>query len=190
MPAWEAFEAERPSSSNQSEFPFFMLNTREVMSDCIAAAGFLPRSFAANRGSVLTPLILAGVSQFPWELGRRARQPRLRHVKSNWHIRPSVRAAEAGARHYDNRRPWRSQRRLSAGDRNRSTLDGATLQQAPLSATVVTRDLLNDQVSRLLSDVVKNDASVGNDYVAVATTASTRFAAFLSIWPPGLRSTA
>ena len=38
-------------------------------------------------------------------------------------------------------------------------LDGATLQETPLSATEVTRDLLNDQVSRLLSDVVKNDAS-------------------------------
>jgi iron complex outermembrane receptor protein len=47
------------------------------------------------------------------------------------------------------------------------TLDGATLQQAPLSATVVTRDLLNDQVSRLLSDVVKNDASIGEDYAPV-----------------------
>jgi iron complex outermembrane receptor protein len=47
------------------------------------------------------------------------------------------------------------------------TLDGATLMETPLSATVVTRDLLNDQVSRLLSDVVKNDASVGDDYVPV-----------------------
>jgi iron complex outermembrane receptor protein len=47
------------------------------------------------------------------------------------------------------------------------TLDGAPLKEAPLSATVVTRDLLSDQVSRLLSDVVKNDASVGNDYVPV-----------------------
>jgi iron complex outermembrane receptor protein len=47
------------------------------------------------------------------------------------------------------------------------TLDGATLLETPLSATVMTRDLLNDQVSRLLSDVVKNDASVGDDYVPV-----------------------
>jgi iron complex outermembrane recepter protein len=47
------------------------------------------------------------------------------------------------------------------------TLDGATLKDTPLSATVITRDLLNDQVSRLLSDVVKNDASVGDDYVPV-----------------------
>ena len=47
------------------------------------------------------------------------------------------------------------------------TLDGATLKETPLSATVVTRDLLNDQVSRLLSDVVKNDASIGEDYAPV-----------------------
>jgi len=47
------------------------------------------------------------------------------------------------------------------------TLDGATLQQTPLSATVVTRELLNDQSARLLSDVVKNDASIGEDYAPV-----------------------
>jgi iron complex outermembrane receptor protein len=47
------------------------------------------------------------------------------------------------------------------------TLDGEALKDAPLSATVVTRDLLNDQVARLLSDVVKNDASIGDDYVPV-----------------------
>jgi iron complex outermembrane receptor protein len=47
------------------------------------------------------------------------------------------------------------------------TLDGAPLREAPLSATVVTRDLLSDQVSRVLSDVVKNDASVGEDYAPV-----------------------
>jgi iron complex outermembrane recepter protein len=46
-------------------------------------------------------------------------------------------------------------------------LGGAPLKDAPLSATVITRDLLNDQVSRLLSDVVKNDASVDDDYVPV-----------------------
>jgi iron complex outermembrane receptor protein len=47
------------------------------------------------------------------------------------------------------------------------TLDGTPLRETPLSATEVTRDLLNDQVSRLLSDVVKNDASIGDDYVPV-----------------------
>ncbi len=47
------------------------------------------------------------------------------------------------------------------------TLDGAPLMDTPLSAIVVTRDLMNDQVSRLLSDVVKSDASIGDDYVPV-----------------------
>jgi iron complex outermembrane receptor protein len=47
------------------------------------------------------------------------------------------------------------------------TLDSAELKNTPLSASVITRDLLNDQVSRLLSDVIQNDASVGDDYVPV-----------------------
>ncbi len=47
------------------------------------------------------------------------------------------------------------------------TLDGASLLETPLSATVVTRDLLSDQNARLLSDVVKNDASIGEDYAPV-----------------------
>jgi len=44
------------------------------------------------------------------------------------------------------------------------SLTGAPIENAPLSVSVVTRDLLNDQVSRLLSDVVQNDASVEDDY--------------------------
>jgi iron complex outermembrane receptor protein len=47
------------------------------------------------------------------------------------------------------------------------TLDGATLLETPLSATIVTRELLTDQGARLLSDVVKNDASIGEDYAPV-----------------------
>jgi iron complex outermembrane receptor protein len=47
------------------------------------------------------------------------------------------------------------------------SLDGATLKETPLSATVVTRQLLNDQGARVLSDVVKNDASIGEDYAPV-----------------------
>ncbi len=46
-------------------------------------------------------------------------------------------------------------------------LEGVPLEQLPLSAAVVTREELTDQISRLLSDVVKNDASVGDDYVPV-----------------------
>lgn len=51
---------------------------------------------------------------------------------------------------------------ISAG-----TLDGSQLIETPVSATVVTRDLLNDQIARTLSDVVKNDASIGEDYAPV-----------------------
>jgi len=46
-------------------------------------------------------------------------------------------------------------------------LTGLAQKNAPLSATAVTRDLLNDQAARLLSDVVANDASVEDDYVPV-----------------------
>ena len=47
------------------------------------------------------------------------------------------------------------------------TLDTLPLRETPLSVTVVTRDLLNDQNARLLSDVVKLDASIDDDYVPV-----------------------
>ena len=50
---------------------------------------------------------------------------------------------------------------------NVGSFDGLPLLQSPVSATVVTRDLLTDQFSRVLSDVVKNDASIGEDYAPV-----------------------
>jgi iron complex outermembrane receptor protein len=53
------------------------------------------------------------------------------------------------------------------GNVTAGTLDGAALRETPISAAVVTRDLLNDQAARTLSDVVKNDASVGEDYAPV-----------------------
>src|SRR5208283_3551516 len=46
-------------------------------------------------------------------------------------------------------------------------LSSQPLQDLPLSALVVTRILLDDQQARLLSDVAKNDASVGEDYAPV-----------------------
>ena len=46
-------------------------------------------------------------------------------------------------------------------------LGGAELKNTPVAATVIPRQLLNDQAARLLSDVVKNDASVGDDYAPV-----------------------
>ena len=47
------------------------------------------------------------------------------------------------------------------------SLDVTTLAELPASAMVVTRELLLDQDARLLSDVVKNDASIGEDYAPV-----------------------
>lgn len=47
------------------------------------------------------------------------------------------------------------------------SLDGAPLQETPLSVDVVTQAVLNDQFARVLSDVVKNDASIGEDYAPV-----------------------
>lgn len=46
-------------------------------------------------------------------------------------------------------------------------LSGASPQEVPLSVTVVTRDLMTDQFARTLSDLVKNDASIGEDYAPV-----------------------
>src|SRR5579863_1600908 len=42
-----------------------------------------------------------------------------------------------------------------------------TVQETPMSIMVATRALMNDQVARVLSDVVKNDASIGEDYAPV-----------------------
>lgn len=47
------------------------------------------------------------------------------------------------------------------------SLDGTLLKETPLSVTAVTRAVMSDQVARVLSDVVKNDASVGEDYAPV-----------------------
>jgi iron complex outermembrane receptor protein len=51
---------------------------------------------------------------------------------------------------------------LSAG-----SLDGTLLKDTPLALSSVSGAVMSDQVSRVLSDVVKNDASVGEDYAPV-----------------------
>ena len=51
--------------------------------------------------------------------------------------------------------------------RNAASLDGTPIQETPLSVTSVTSAVIGDQISRTLSDVVKNDASVGEDYAPV-----------------------
>lgn len=48
-----------------------------------------------------------------------------------------------------------------------ASLDNAPLSETPLSVSELTSALMNDQISRLLSDIVKNDASVGEDYAPV-----------------------
>ena len=55
---------------------------------------------------------------------------------------------------------------------------------------MVTRGLLTDQGARLLSDVVKNDASIGEDYAPVGYYGDYEIRGFLSIWPRASRSTA
>ncbi len=47
------------------------------------------------------------------------------------------------------------------------SMEGASLTSVPQSMMVVGESLLKDQAARLLSDVVKNDASVGEDYAPV-----------------------
>ena len=47
------------------------------------------------------------------------------------------------------------------------TLGGQPALNAPLSVTSITRELLDDQQARVLQDVIKNDASVGEDYAPV-----------------------
>ena len=47
------------------------------------------------------------------------------------------------------------------------SLDGTLIKETPLSVTSVTRAVMSDQVARVLADVVKNDASVDEDYAPV-----------------------
>ena len=48
-----------------------------------------------------------------------------------------------------------------------ANLDNTPLTETPLSVSEVSSALMSDQISRVLSDVVKNDASVGEDYAPV-----------------------
>ncbi len=56
---------------------------------------------------------------------------------------------------------------IFSGATTAGSLDGTSLKETPLSVTSITRAVLSDQVARVLSDVVKNDASVGEDYAPV-----------------------
>ncbi len=54
-----------------------------------------------------------------------------------------------------------------AGTTTAGSLDGTLLRDTPLSVTAVTSAVLSDEMARTLTDVVKNDASVGEDYAPV-----------------------
>jgi iron complex outermembrane recepter protein len=117
---------------------------------------------SAMRGSRLKALALAGCLSLAMSAGAQA---------------PAAAAADSPAQASAQQKPERVTTTVVVHGETKDdylpesvsvgTLDGATLQQTPLSATVVTRDLLNDQVARVLSDVVKNDASIGEDYAPV-----------------------
>lgn len=47
------------------------------------------------------------------------------------------------------------------------SLSGLEVKSAPLAAKVVTRAWMNDQMARLLTDVTRSDASIGDDYAPV-----------------------
>ena len=48
-----------------------------------------------------------------------------------------------------------------------ASLDGAALKETPLSVMTISGAVLSDQIARTLADVVKNDASVNEDYAPV-----------------------
>jgi iron complex outermembrane recepter protein len=54
-----------------------------------------------------------------------------------------------------------------SGTTTAGSLDGSLVKETPLSVTSVTGAVLSDQIARVLTDVVKNDASVGEDYAPV-----------------------
>jgi iron complex outermembrane receptor protein len=54
-----------------------------------------------------------------------------------------------------------------SNSRSGASLDNLPLKETPQAVSIVTSSLMSDQIARTLSDVVKNDASVGEDYAPV-----------------------
>lgn len=109
-----------------------------------------------HRTSLPAAALLGLVFAVPGALSQTAQNPPARQEKPV--VPPVTTTVEVHAETRDHYLP----ETVTAG-----TLDGLPLAKAPLSAVVVTRELLNDQQARVLSDVVKNDASVGEDYAPV-----------------------
>ena len=132
------------------------------MSACISDSDSLSNFYAANRGSFLKLPILVGCLAFAFGAIAQA---------------PAAAPPDASSQTANQQKPARVTTTVVVHGEVEDnylpenvtvgTLDGEALKNAPLSASVITRDLLTDQVARLLSDVVNNDASVANDYVPV-----------------------
>jgi iron complex outermembrane receptor protein len=172
MPAWEVFEAERSSSSIRSVSSLVsfswkqgetMLEFAAVVTKLIPSQSFANAESPRNRSRALASMLLCALgcsllanSQSTAPANTAAAQSAAKPATQQ--IQPVTTTVVVHGEAKDDYLPGA----VSVG-----TLDGATLKELPVSATVVTRELLSDQVSRLLSDVVKNDASVGDDYVPV-----------------------
>jgi iron complex outermembrane receptor protein len=159
IPAWEVFEAARPSSFESFRVPLFHaeMKGKIMFRNTVTAFACLFRHAEPCGLTLALACVLVssanGIAQTPVEPQAAAAQA------SPQTKLPSVNTTVVV--HGETRDDYLPET-VTVG-----TLDGATLQQAPLSATVVTRDLLNDQVARVLTDVVKNDASIGEDYAPV-----------------------
>jgi outer membrane receptor for ferric coprogen and ferric-rhodotorulic acid len=103
---------------------------------------------------------------------------------------PPKPAQQIPARDHHGGGAWRRKGRLSSRGCHGGHSGRRDAAETPLSATVVTRDLLNDQGARLLSDVVKNDASIGEDYAPVGYYGDYEIRGFPIDLATGLRSTA
>jgi len=130
MPAWEAFEAEQPLPRIYLSSPISCRSKGEIMSHriaarissfvfCVAALCAMPKSPAQ------TP---ANAPSAPSNSASAQEKPA--RVTTTVVVHGEVK---------DDYLP----ESVTVG-----TLDSATLQQTPLSATVITRDLLTDQVAR------------------------------------------
>ena len=184
MPAWEAFEARLANFlESQRESLLFhesgnkvclRLSSSSTTRLELSAAMDLTSSFTIRLSSparsppretfavLCCRLRPALVRASAWTQTAAPPKPRSTPEPTGKHA-----AAKARPRHHHRRCSWRGQKTITFSDAVCLDLDSTPLSETPLSATVVTRDLISDQVARLLSDVVKNDASIGEDYAPV-----------------------
>jgi iron complex outermembrane receptor protein len=172
MPAWEVFEAERPSSSirSASSLVSFSWKQGETMLELAAAVNkrtplqsFANAETSRNRPLALVPMLICALGGSLLALSQSAPPANTAPAQSAakpsaQQIQPVTTTVIVHGEVKDDYLPGA----ISVG-----TLDGVTLKETPLSATIVTRELLTDQAARVLSDVVKNDASIGEDYAPV-----------------------